>query len=147
MVQAKAEIAPSPRRKPGIPERIGKYVVINEVGQGSSGRVYLSHDPYYGRDVAIKVYNSDTDDSYNTDNSSTTMVITSMELDAVVTDVHVDAHGFKEGEIETGSIAIDNGALANFGGINTSSMNTGAASANQAATAVGARPALLSSGR
>ena len=60
MVQAKAELAPSPRRKPGIPERIGKYVVINEVGQGSSGRVYLSHDPYYGRDVAIKVYNSDT---------------------------------------------------------------------------------------
>jgi len=59
MVQAKAEIAPSPRRKPGIPERIGKYVVINEVGQGSSGRVYLSHDPYYGRDVAIKVYNND----------------------------------------------------------------------------------------
>jgi serine/threonine protein kinase len=53
MVQAKAESAPSPRRKPGIPERIGKYVVINEVGQGSSGRVYLSHDPYYGRDVAI----------------------------------------------------------------------------------------------
>jgi serine/threonine protein kinase len=62
MVQAKAEITPSPRRKPGIPERIGKYVVINEVGQGSSGRVYLSHDPYYGRDVAIKVYNSDTDE-------------------------------------------------------------------------------------
>ena len=59
MVQAKAEIAPSPRRKPGIPERIGKYVVINEVGQGSSGRVYLSHDPYYGRDVAIKVYNNE----------------------------------------------------------------------------------------
>jgi serine/threonine protein kinase len=59
MVQAKAEIAPPPRRKPGIPERIGKYVVINEVGQGSSGRVYLSHDPYYGRDVAIKVYNNE----------------------------------------------------------------------------------------
>jgi serine/threonine protein kinase len=59
MVQAKAESAPSPRRKPGIPERIGKYVVINEVGQGSSGRVYLSHDPYYGRDVAIKVYNNE----------------------------------------------------------------------------------------
>ena len=62
MVQAKAEIAPPARRKPGIPERIGKYVVINEVGQGSSGRVYLSHDPYYGRDVAIKVYNNEPDD-------------------------------------------------------------------------------------
>jgi serine/threonine protein kinase len=43
--------------KNGVPDRIGKYVIINEVGQGSTGRVFLSHDPYYGRDVAIKVYN------------------------------------------------------------------------------------------
>src|ERR1700693_5791080 len=43
-----------------IPERIGKYFIINEVGRGSTGTVYLSHDPYYGRDVAIKVYNMDT---------------------------------------------------------------------------------------
>jgi eukaryotic-like serine/threonine-protein kinase len=62
MVQAKAEIAPGAKRKPGLPERIGKYDIINEVGQGSSGRVYLSHDPYYGRDVAIKVYNTDSEE-------------------------------------------------------------------------------------
>ncbi len=43
-----------------IPERIGKYPIINEVGRGSTGTVYLSHDPYYGRDVVIKVYNMDT---------------------------------------------------------------------------------------
>jgi len=42
-----------------IPERIGKYVIINEVGRGSTGAVYLSHDPFYGRDVAIKVYTMD----------------------------------------------------------------------------------------
>jgi serine/threonine protein kinase len=42
-----------------IPEKIGKYVVVNEVGRGSTGIVYLSHDAYYGRDVAIKVYNMD----------------------------------------------------------------------------------------
>jgi serine/threonine protein kinase len=42
-----------------VPERIGKYVIVREVGQGSTGNVYLSHDPYYGRDVAIKVYNGD----------------------------------------------------------------------------------------
>jgi hypothetical protein len=66
------------------------------------------------------------------------MVLTSMELDAEVTHIEIDADGFKAGEVETGSIAIDNGALANFGGINTSSMNTGIGSANQAATAVGA---------
>ena len=45
---------------PAIPERIGKYPIINEVGRGSTGTVYLSHDSYYGRDVAIKVYNMDT---------------------------------------------------------------------------------------
>jgi serine/threonine protein kinase len=48
----------APSRK--VPEKIGKYVVVNEVGRGSTGTVYLSHDAYYGRDVAIKVYNMDT---------------------------------------------------------------------------------------
>src|SRR6201991_4565804 len=43
-----------------VPEKIGKYAVINEVGRGSTGIVYLSHDAYYGRDVAIKVYNIET---------------------------------------------------------------------------------------
>ena len=46
-----------------VPDRIGKYVIINEVGRGSTGTVYLSHDSYYGRDVAIKVYNMDQDAS------------------------------------------------------------------------------------
>jgi len=45
-----------------VPERIGKYVIVREVGQGSTGTVYLSHDPYYGRDVAIKVYHGDGND-------------------------------------------------------------------------------------
>ncbi|NNM19666.1 MAG: serine/threonine protein kinase, partial [Gammaproteobacteria bacterium] len=36
--------------------KIGKYDIIKEVGKGSTGTVYLSHDPFYGRDVAIKVY-------------------------------------------------------------------------------------------
>lgn len=44
------------------PERLGKYDVIREVGRGSTGTVYLSHDPYYGRDVAIKVYRVGVDD-------------------------------------------------------------------------------------
>ncbi len=42
-----------------VPERIGKYTIVREVGEGSTGTVYLSHDPYYGRDVAIKVYRGD----------------------------------------------------------------------------------------
>ncbi|MGH8285260.1 MAG: protein kinase domain-containing protein [Steroidobacteraceae bacterium] len=46
-----------------IPDKIGKYAVINEVGRGSTGIVYLSHDAYYGRDVAIKLYTADTADT------------------------------------------------------------------------------------
>ncbi|MHB1816069.1 MAG: serine/threonine protein kinase [Steroidobacteraceae bacterium] len=47
-------------RDRAIPGQIGKYEVIKEVGRGSTGVVYLCHDAYYGRDVAIKVYNVDT---------------------------------------------------------------------------------------
>jgi len=45
------------RRGADAPDKVGKYVIINKVGRGSTGMVYLSHDPYYRRDVAIKVYN------------------------------------------------------------------------------------------
>jgi eukaryotic-like serine/threonine-protein kinase len=45
-----------------VPERIGKYAIVREVGVGSTGTVYLSHDPYYNRDVAIKVYSGDVAD-------------------------------------------------------------------------------------
>ncbi|MCK6371553.1 MAG: serine/threonine-protein kinase [Gammaproteobacteria bacterium] len=45
-----------------IPDRIGKYDIINEIGKGTTGTIYLSHDPYFRRDVAIKVYNLTTDD-------------------------------------------------------------------------------------
>ena len=36
-------------------QTLGKYEVIREVGRGSMGVVYLAHDPFAGRDVAIKV--------------------------------------------------------------------------------------------
>ena len=49
------------RREADVPDKIGKYVIINKVGKGSTGMVYLSHDPYYRRDVAIKVYNIEED--------------------------------------------------------------------------------------
>ena len=49
-----------------IPDKIGKYTIINEVGRGSTGTVYLSHDPYYGRDVAIKLYSHETEQDSST---------------------------------------------------------------------------------
>jgi eukaryotic-like serine/threonine-protein kinase len=62
MVQPKAQLAADKRGAREVPDRIGKYVIINEVGQGSTGRVFLSHDPYYGRDVAIKLYNIESEE-------------------------------------------------------------------------------------
>jgi eukaryotic-like serine/threonine-protein kinase len=52
----------SPLSGARVPERIGKYVIVKEVGRGSTGVVYLSHDPFYRRDVAIKVYNIESSD-------------------------------------------------------------------------------------
>ena len=52
-------------RPSDVPEKIGKYVIINKIGKGSTGMVYLSHDPYYRRDVAIKVY--DIEENENAD--------------------------------------------------------------------------------
>lgn len=37
------------------PDRLGKYEVIKEINRGSMGTVYLGHDPYLDRQVAIKV--------------------------------------------------------------------------------------------
>ena len=52
-----------------VPERIGKYYVVHEVGRGSTGTVYLSHDPFYGRDVAIKLYHATSADDAESRNA------------------------------------------------------------------------------
>jgi eukaryotic-like serine/threonine-protein kinase len=38
-----------------IPEKLGKYTVVEEIDRGSMGVVYLGHDPYIDRSVALKV--------------------------------------------------------------------------------------------
>lgn len=38
-----------------IPQNLGKYQVVTEIDRGSMGIVYLGHDPYIDRPVAIKV--------------------------------------------------------------------------------------------
>jgi len=45
-------------------DKLGKYIVVKKVGKGSTGDIYLSHDPFYGRDVAIKVYKSEHVDEH-----------------------------------------------------------------------------------
>jgi serine/threonine protein kinase len=41
-----------------IPKRIGKYEIIEVAGRGAMGVVYLAHDPFINRQVAIKVCSS-----------------------------------------------------------------------------------------
>ena len=42
---------------------------MHEVGRGSTGTVYLSHDPFYGRDVAIKLYHATSGDDAESRNA------------------------------------------------------------------------------
>ncbi len=37
-----------------LPERIGKYPVVAKLGEGATSEVYLCHDPFNNRDVAVK---------------------------------------------------------------------------------------------
>lgn len=45
-----------------LPEKIGKYPVIRELGSGATSRVYLGTDPFSGRAVAIKVVQGESSD-------------------------------------------------------------------------------------
>ena len=36
-------------------ERLGKYEIIRRIGDGATASVFLAHDPFAGRDVAVKV--------------------------------------------------------------------------------------------
>ena len=42
-----------------FPDKLGKYDVLGEIDRGSMGTVYLGHDPYIDRGVAIKVAHDD----------------------------------------------------------------------------------------
>jgi len=42
-----------------VPAKIGKYPVVRRLGAGATSEVYLCHDGFYGRDVAIKVTKSE----------------------------------------------------------------------------------------
>lgn len=46
--------------RPVQAQKVGKYVITKELGRGSTGTVYLCHDPYHGTDVALKLYHPDT---------------------------------------------------------------------------------------
>jgi serine/threonine protein kinase len=45
-----------------IPQKIGKYTVIERIGRGGMGYVYRAHDPILKRDVALKTMLKDVSD-------------------------------------------------------------------------------------
>src|SRR5439155_16680372 len=45
--------APVPMNQIG--NQIGKYAVLRKLGEGATSEVYLCHDPFANRDVAVKV--------------------------------------------------------------------------------------------
>ena len=38
-----------------LPDKIGKYPILREIGRGATSVVYLGRDPFANREVAIKV--------------------------------------------------------------------------------------------
>jgi len=55
---AAAEFEPPVLEAPP-PDRIGKYQVIRKLGDGATSEVYLCHDEFAGRDVAVKIVYQD----------------------------------------------------------------------------------------
>lgn len=46
-----------PLNPPSFPARVGRFRVIEVLGHGSTGTVYLAHDPIIDRNVAVKTFN------------------------------------------------------------------------------------------
>ena len=47
---------------PSLPEKIGKYKILDLAGKGAMGTVYVAHDPFIDRKVAIKVFSTGKDE-------------------------------------------------------------------------------------
>jgi serine/threonine protein kinase len=47
---------------PSIPKQVAKYQILRPIGGGSMSTVYLGHDPFVNRDVAIKTVHGDSTD-------------------------------------------------------------------------------------
>jgi len=94
------------------------------------------------------VNSNNATDSYNTDNSTTTtnlnlrVNLSTQDLGANVSNISFtggdQGDGSDSRSLETGAISLSGNAMQGFGGINTSSNNSGFGSAGQASTMVSA---------
>lgn len=61
---SQAPAAPAAPQSSRLPQRIGKYEVLSKLGNGATSEVYLCHDEFADRDVAVKVvYQDKLDDT------------------------------------------------------------------------------------
>jgi serine/threonine-protein kinase len=51
--------SPEAARAPELPQKLGRYEVVESIGRGAMGRVLLARDPVLDRDVAIKFLRQD----------------------------------------------------------------------------------------
>lgn len=42
-----------------MPDKVGKYEILGELGRGTTGVVYSAHDPFADKDVAVKIIHSE----------------------------------------------------------------------------------------
>jgi len=43
-----------------LPFRLGKYDLMMQIGEGATGKVYIAHDTFSHREVAVKVIDQTT---------------------------------------------------------------------------------------
>ena len=70
-------------------EKIGKYQVVRKLGEGATSEVYLCHDPFASRDVAIKVVFPDSLGDDENRNLFRKLFITEASLAGKLTHPHI----------------------------------------------------------
>ncbi|MBE0621718.1 MAG: protein kinase, partial [Burkholderiales bacterium] len=70
-------------------EKIGKYQVTRKLGEGASSEVYLCHDPFTDREVAIKVVFPDSLADVDNRNLFKKLFITEASLAGKLTHPHI----------------------------------------------------------
>lgn len=70
-------------------EKIGKYQVVRKLGEGATSEVYLCHDPFAGREVAIKVVFPDSLGDDENRNLFRKLFITEASLAGKLTHPHI----------------------------------------------------------
>jgi eukaryotic-like serine/threonine-protein kinase len=55
MTQLASQESPAAHVGGDVPERLGRFVILDRVGEGGMGVVYRARDPSLDRDVAIKI--------------------------------------------------------------------------------------------